>query len=127
MLKVRSPREAAGSEGAPQAPGSSSVHWEPALLTIVGHISIPFLQHQVDPASSPPDLFHSLTVGHPRGTFSVDLHQLVGHLKEETSHHIRGTEVSEQRCMDRWGVVGLSPQPQLVPHTVALIHDPGEP
>lgn len=109
VLKVRSPREGEGSEGAPQATGTSSVYWEPALLTIVGHISVPFLQHQVDPASSSPDLFHSLTVGHPRCTFSIDLHQLVRHLEEETFHNIRGTKGSEQHCTARCEVGGLSP------------------
>lgn len=144
MLKVRSPREGEGSEG---APGTSSVYWELAPLTIVGHISIPYLQHQVDPTSSSPDLFHSLTVGHPRCTFSIDLHQLVRHLKEETFHDIRGTKVSVQHCMERCGgcgfesrlgsflcgaamlsmsICGFGPQPQLVLHSVALTHDSGD-
>lgn len=57
---------------------------ERGLLTIVGHVSVSFLQHQVDPAPPSPDLFHSLAVGHPGRAFSVDLHQLVRHLKEET-------------------------------------------
>lgn len=128
VSKVRSPREGEGSEGAAQAPGSSSALWEPALLTIVGHISVPFLQHQVDPASSSPDLFHSLTVGHPRCALSVDLHQLVGHLKEETFQDIRAALHGEVGLWVR--VRARQPRaaphvPQLVPHTVALLHDPG--
>lgn len=69
--------------------------WERGLLTIVGHVSVSFLEHQVDPASSSPDLLHSLAVGHPGCAFSVDLHQLVRHLKEETFEGMNAARATE--------------------------------
>lgn len=57
---------------------------ERGLLTVVGHVSVAFLQHQVDPAPASPDLFHRLAVGHPGRALPVDLHQLVRHLRGET-------------------------------------------
>lgn len=54
-----------------------------AGLTIVGHVSVSFLEDEVDSMSSSPDLLHSLTVSHPWRTVSVYLHQLVWHLREQ--------------------------------------------
>lgn len=52
-------------------------------LTIVRHISVSFLEDEMDSVSSSPYLFHSLTVGHPRRTLSIYLYQLVRHLREQ--------------------------------------------
>lgn len=49
-------------------------------LTIVRHVAVAFLEHQVDAVSSSADLLHGLTVGHPRCTVPIDLHELVAHL-----------------------------------------------
>lgn len=49
-------------------------------LTIVGHVSVSLLEDQVDAVPAPPDLFHGLTVRHPRRAVTVDLHQLIRHL-----------------------------------------------
>lgn len=50
-------------------------------LTIVRHVAISSLQHQVDAVAPPADLLHRLAVGHPGGAVPVDLHQLVADLR----------------------------------------------
>ncbi len=58
-----------------------------SCLTVVGHVSVPFLEHEVDSMSSSPDLLHSLTVSHPWRAVAVYLHQLVGHLREQVERY----------------------------------------
>lgn len=56
-------------------------------LTVVGHISVSLLEDQVDAAPAPPDLFHGLTVRHPRCAVTVDFHQLIRHLMHTEHKH----------------------------------------
>lgn len=46
-------------------------------LTVIGHVSVSLLEDQVDAVAAPPDLFHGLTVRHPRCAVTIDLHQLI--------------------------------------------------
>lgn len=55
------------------------------FLTIIRHVAVPPLQHQVDAVAPPADLLHRLAVGHPSGAVAVDLHQLIAHL--QTCNH----------------------------------------
>src|SRR4029434_9387752 len=48
--------------------------------TVVGHIAVSPLEHQVYPVSPLAYLLHRLAVGHPRCAVPIDLHQLVTHL-----------------------------------------------
>ena len=54
-----------------------------AVLTVVGDVSVSFLEDEVDSVPSSPDLLHGLAVSHPRRALPVDLHQLVGHLRAQ--------------------------------------------
>lgn len=56
-------------------------------LTVVGHVSVSLLEDQVDAVPAPPDLFHGLTVRHPRRAVTVDLHQLIRHLTHAGHKH----------------------------------------
>lgn len=56
-------------------------------LTVVGHVSVALLEDQVDAVPAPPDLFHGLTVRHPRRAVTVDLHQLIRHLTHTEHKH----------------------------------------
>lgn len=49
--------------------------------TVVGHVAVAPLEHQVDAVAPPADLLHRLAVGHPSRAVAIDLHQLVADLQ----------------------------------------------
>lgn len=51
------------------------------ILTIVWHVAVSSLEHQVDAVASSADLLHRLAVGHPRRAVPVDLHKLIADLQ----------------------------------------------
>lgn len=55
------------------------------FLTIIRHVAVSSLQHQVDVVAPPADLLHRLAVGHPSGAVPVDLHQLITDLQATQS------------------------------------------
>lgn len=51
------------------------------VLTVIRHVAVSSLQHQVDAVAPPADLLHRLAVGHPSGAVPIDLHQLIADLQ----------------------------------------------
>lgn len=58
------------------------------LLTIIWHISVAFLQYEVYPGSTLPDLFDGLTVCHSGCAVSINLNELITHLQNQSNNPI---------------------------------------
>lgn len=50
-------------------------------LTIVRHVAVSSLEHQVDAMTPSTDLLDSLAVGHPSCAVPINLHELIAHLQ----------------------------------------------
>lgn len=67
-------------------------------LTVVGNVSVSFLEDEVDSMSSTSDLLHSLTVSHSRRAIAIYLHQLVGHLTTQVRFQLTPQTTTSTHC-----------------------------